>query len=421
MQLRLPQAKDVLKKRVLLRTDYNVPIKKIGNHVAVVDDTRIKRSLKTLRFLIEQESTVIIATHLGRPNGKFEPDFSTKPIAKSLETIINQSVIFCGELDIDKVKTCIKNAPKKSVIMLENLRFFPEEETNKTEFAKQLATLADIYVNEAFSTAHRKHASIVGLPKCLPAYAGFGFNEEVSELYKLISQPKRPFVTVVGGAKISDKVAAVKHLTQIANIVLVGGGAANNFLAAEGYDTASSYLQEKTAVNGKNGNYVHFAKNLISKTKRERFLKDGYIPLPKIIYPTDVIAADELKAKEGYVVQLYGANGNKRVTDKLMYLDIGPKTIKLYKEIILSAGTVFWNGPMGVFENPTFADGTREIAQAIAKTPAYTVIGGGDTLAAVDAFGLEGRFDYVSAAGGAALDFLAGKMLPGVRPLVEKR
>ncbi len=418
MKLKTPTPKTVNQKTILLRADYNVPLKKVGNHVAVADDTRIKRSLKTLGFLIDNQATTIIATHLGRPKGKYQPEYSTKPLVKSLEAILKKPVIFCGELDLEKVKSCIISAPKGSVILIENLRFFPGEEANDNDFAKQLASLAEIYINEAFSTAHRKHASIVSLPKYLPAYAGFGFEEEVNELYKLISKPKRPFVAIVGGAKISDKVAAVKHLTQIANIVLVGGGVANNFLAAEGYDTAGSYLQEKQSLNGNGGNYVHFAKKLISNTKRERFLKDSYIPLPKIIYPTDIIAAYDLKAKNGKTVQLYGANGNKAIAKDLMYLDIGPKTIRLFKEIILNAGTVFWNGPMGVFENPAFSVGTQAVAQAVAKSPAYTVIGGGDTLAAVDKFGLKDRFDYVSAAGGAALEFLAGKMLPGVKPLL---
>jgi len=419
MKLKLATVKNIAHKKVFLRVDYNVPLKKGAHNLEVADDSRIKRSLKTIRFLLENQSTVIIATHLGRPNGRFEADLSTKPLAASLEKMLQRPIIFCGELNSEKLKQCVDQLTPGSLVMLENLRFFPGEELNRHQFAKQLASLADVYIDEAFSTAHRRHASIVGLPQYLPALAGFGFNEEVEQLDQLISRPQRPFVVVVGGAKISDKVAAVKHLTKIANIVLVGGGVANNFLAADGYNTADSYLQEKQTLTGRNGNYVHFAKSLLLETKRRRFLKDGYIPLPKIIYPTDVAAAQNLSAKTKQIIQLYGQDGSKHQTDHLMYLDIGPKTMKLFREIILGAGTVFWNGPMGVFENKLFSQGTKAVAQAIAKTSAYTVVGGGDTLTAIDQLNLTNRFDYVSAAGGAALAFLSGKVLPGVKPLIR--
>ncbi len=420
MELKLVTNQKIAHKRVFLRVDYNVPLRKIAHDFKVVDDARIRRSLKTLQFLIENKSTVIIATHLGRPKGHFQANLSTKPLAESLAKIVQRQVVFCPALKFSELKTCIDQAPPGSLIMMENLRFFPGEELNDQKWARQLASLADVYINEAFSTAHRKHASIIGLPQYLPAFAGFGFNEEVNQLSQLISRPKRPFVVIVGGAKISDKVAAVKNLTKIANIVLVGGGVANNFLAADGYNTANSYLQEKKTVNGQKSNYIPFAKNLLRQTKRRRFLKDGYIPLPKIVYPTDVVAAKSLTAHTKKIIQLYSQDEKHQLDDHLMYLDIGPKTIKLFREIILGAGTVFWNGPMGVFENDAFATGTREIAQAIAKSSAYTVVGGGDTLAAVDKFGLSHRFDYISAAGGAALDFLSGKMLPGVKPLVRE-
>ncbi|MCA9373074.1 phosphoglycerate kinase [Candidatus Woesebacteria bacterium] len=420
MKLRTLSPKNIQKKRVLLRVDYNVPLVGTGAKRRVADATRLEHSRETLEFLIKYHAKVLLVTHVGRPKDAYDRNLSCDVIAKQLSKLIKHPVVFCPYLEFEKITAFVSEQADDAVILLENIRFFPGEKKNDPELAKAFAQLADVYVDEAFSTAHRKHMSIVGLPKYLPAYAGFGFAKEVDTLYRLLTKPKRPFVVIVGGAKISDKVEAVAHLARIANVVLVGGGVANNFLAADGYDIANSYLQDcPIDIAKENSNFVHFAGKLISKTKNERIIKDGYIPLPKILYPTDVLAAKNPQSKQSCLVELYGQNGSCKQQSELMYLDIGPKTIRLFQEIILSAGTVFWNGPMGVYEEPAFATGTQEIARAVAKSSAQTIIGGGDTIGAITQFGMQNRYDYISAAGGAALEFLAGEMLPGIEPLIK--
>lgn len=421
MKLNLVSATAVKEKKVLLRVDYNVPLAASGKGWRVADETRLKASLETIAFLRENGATVFVLTHLGRPGGKVVEKLSTLPVARALEKLLGMGVVHCGEVGVDEIEKVVVARPAGSVTMLENSRFWPEEKKNDRAFAKRLAAPFDVFVNDGFAVAHRAHLSVEAITHYLPSFAGFGLQKEVQHLYELIAKPKRPFVTVVGGAKICDKVEAVEHLAQIANVVLVGGGVANNFLAADGYDIADSYLDESDCDPRSAGGYVHFAEKLLQNTKRERVLKDGYLPLPKIIYPTDVQAAANIDSNQACLVELFGHNGNNGNghKGKLMFLDIGPRTIKLFKEVILGAGTVFWNGPMGVYENSAFADGTREIAKAIAKSGAHTVIGGGDTIAAINHFELGGRFDYVSAAGGAALEFLAGKMLPGIKPLLK--
>ncbi|MBU0979151.1 MAG: phosphoglycerate kinase [Patescibacteria group bacterium] len=419
MKLRLLPSRLPAGTKALVRVDYNVPLKGLNSHRRVADTMRLERSLETLRQLMDQKATIILLSHLGRPKGQVNLEYSLRPVAEALADLIECPVTFCPETTIDRIASFVHQQPVGSIILLENIRFFEGEKKNDPVLAKKLAGLADIYVNEAFSAAHRSHMSIVGLPQYLPSYAGLSFNQEVQTLHQLMTKPKRPLVVIVGGAKISDKVGAVEHLAQIANVVLVGGGVANNFLAADGFDVANSYLQDAPVDMKQAGNnYVHFAQQLIHKNRTERVLKDDYIPLPKIIYPTDVLAAPSPTSKTSCVVELCGQNGSCKQSPKLMYLDIGPKTIRLFRDVILSAGTVFWNGPMGVFEQPGFSQGTAEIAKAIAKTSATTIIGGGDTIAAINQLGLTQRFDYVSAAGGAALAFLAGKTLPGVKPLV---
>jgi len=422
MKLKLPTSQIIRNQTVMLRVDFNVPLKRQGQGVRVTDTTRLKRSFETINFLRDHGSKILLVTHLGRPNGKYSKKLSTKPVAKALAKLLDQPVLHCPALKIEAIDQFIKNQSDNAIIMLENIRFWRGEKSNDLKQAQAFANLADVYINDGFAVAHRSQMSVVGIPRYLPSFAGFGFDQEVQTLYQMITKPKRPFVAIVGGAKICDKVTAVEHLAKIANVVLVGGGVANNFLAAAGYDVAASYLDEKVCpTNQTNGSYVHFAQNLITQTRTERMMKDDYIPLPKIIYPSDVVAATNLNSRHTRLVDLYGKdgnNGNGHHSQKTMFLDIGPKTIKLFKEVILSAGTVFWNGPMGVFEQEQFSEGTREIAKAVAKTSATTVLGGGDTIAAINRFGLQDRFDYVSAAGGAALEFLAGKILPGMKPLL---
>jgi len=303
--------------------------------------------------------------------------------------------------------------------VLENTRFDPRETVNDPNLAKELASYADVFVNESFSTAHRNHASVSGVAKILPAYAGIAFQNEHKMLTKLMSNQKRPFVAVIGGAKISGKIETIRTLTKIADVVLVGGGIAHNFIKAQGIDICNSYLEacDPKEKHGRSSSYVEIALDLMNENKIEKMLLNGYIPLPKIIYPSDVIAAKDTSDTVGKHIVSLTKNNNGTLEKDTMFLDIGPKTRRLYRDIILQAGTVFWNGPMGVFEAEGFAEGTLAVATAIAKTTANTTIGGGDTLNAISQLGLEGRFDHVSASGGAALALLTGAKLPGLEVL----
>lgn len=408
-------------KKVLLRTDYNVPLKTVAGRLVIADDTRIKITLPTLKFLLQHHARVIITFHLGRPGGKTVAKLRVNPIALHLEKLLGRPV---QKIDVPAgpaAEAAAKKLKPGEILVLENSRFDPGEETNADSFAKKLAQLAEVYVNDGLAAAHRTHASVVGVTKYLPSAAGFALMDEVRLLDSLISQPKRPFVAIVGGAKISDKVKAIANLSSIADVVLVGGGVANNFLKAEGVEVFHSYLEEKPTNGKKKGlSFVAVAEKLIKNTKTEKMLLHGYIPLPKIIYPADVVAADSLKQPAHQAVLDLTNGNNHEQREKWMFLDIGPKTRQLYRDIILQAKTVFWNGPMGVFEQPDFAQGTQAVAQAMTDSSAYTVIGGGDTLRAIHSLGLTGHFDAVSAAGGAALEFLGGSLLPGLKPLLKK-
>lgn len=424
MKLKTITAEAIANKTVIVRVDYNVPLDKDTSPPTIENDRRIRDSLETVQFLLKNDAKIILMAHLGRPKSAEDTQFSLLPIANHLEELLKHSVtLLKGEIN-KETKALIEKAPAKSIFMLENLRFYPEEKKNSASFAKSLADLANVYVNEAFSVCHRSHASVVGVPEHLPAYAGFNLVEEVNTLSELIEKPKKPFVAVLGGAKISDKVGAITNLTRLADIVLIGGAIANNFLKAEGFEIYRSFLEEKTNVkDGPQEDYTAVAAQLIDNSKTERVLKDGYIPLPKLIYPIDVIAApsiettDQSKTKE---LDLSHDMADREEHIKLVYADIGPKTLKLYTEILADAGTIFWNGPMGVWENEIFSKGTKLVAKAITESKAHTVLGGGDTIAAARHFNYIKDFDYVSTAGGAALEFLGGDVLPGIEPLLKK-
>lgn len=433
MKLKLPKISDIKNKTVFVRVDYNVPLKTetddAGNEkIVVVNDERIQASLETINFLTKNDAVVVLASHLGRPTSANDKELSLEPIARYMTENLNLPVKFVKscigkevEDALNQVDRSDDSSPK--IFLLENLRFYNEEEENDKGFSKKLAENMDVYINEAFSTTHRSHASIVGITHHLPSFAGFALEKEVATFAKMMSEPKRPLVIVLGGAKISDKVGAIEHLAKIADIVLVGGAVANSFLKADGFETYKSYIEDAPAdLKKRDINYVDFASSLIEEHKTEKMLMSGYIPMAKILHPIDVIAAESLEEKnlkKTVVVDLLNDHDSKLDND-LLYLDIGPKTIRLYQEIIEQAGTVFWNGPMGVWENPIFSKGTRKIAAAVALSGAETIIGGGDTIGAVTEFGLEQQFGYVSAAGGAALDLLSGKMLPGIEPILEK-
>ncbi len=408
-------------KTVLVRVDYNVPLEKENDSWQVEDGRRIDDSLETINYLQEKNCKIILMSHLGRPGGEKNAELSLKPTAEYLQQKLQQPVAFISKTVGEEVKSVVEKLENQDVLLLENLRFNPGEKQNDQNFARQLAELADVYVNEAFSTCHREHASIAGVPQLLPAFAGFHIRKEVESLSQLIKNPEHPFVMVIGGAKISDKVEAVKNLDQVADLVLVGGGVANNFLKAGGIETHKSYLEDQPADQDKEGtDYVKVAGDLLEESKTEKVLKDGYIPLPKILYPTDVVAAKDKESDQIQIIDLTHDMKDTPDDEDLMYLDIGPRTIKLYQEMILQAKTVFWNGPMGVFEKEQFSQGTKEIARAAAKSSARTILGGGDTIAAIKEFGFSGRYDYVSSAGGASLDFLSGKKLPGLEAVKAK-
>lgn len=416
MQLKTVSKKDITQKKVLVRVDFNVPLKKntqTGN-LEVVNDARIQASLETILFLLENQAQVILMGHLGRPQGRPEAKYSFTPVAHHLSKALKIDVpVITDYIDI------VPDLPQISI--LENLRFHPGEKQNNPTFCKKLAKLADVYVNEAFSTSHRNHASIEGITHFLPSFAGLGLTKEVTALNKLINAPQRPFVMMVGGAKISDKIAAISNLAQIADTILVGGGVANNFLKADGFDIAQSYLEDIPADKQKERvDFVQFADDLLDDNKQEHTILNGYFPLPKIIYPIDVVVAKRMESKESRTINLLDKDDkNSQIKKTDMYLDIGPRTIKLFSEVIKNAKTIFWNGPMGVFEQPQFAKGTKKIARAIADSKATSIIGGGDTIAAINALGLSQSYSYVSAAGGAALAFLSGKTLPGIKPLIK--
>lgn len=413
MKLRSLAPTAITGKKVLVRVDYNVPLK----NGKVADDSRIRLSLETIRFLQQHRAKIVLLSHLGRPKGQVDPTLSLQPVALQLQELLAQPVIFAP--DLETAQSQASGLMAGQVMLLENIRFWPGEKKNDPKFAHQLATLGETYINEAFSASHRAHASVSAITKHLPAYAGLNFSQEVEHLSQLMTKPKRPFIMVVGGKKISDKVGAVVNLAKVADCVLLGGGTANNFLKAEGFEVFKSIVEEGGESKEKRPiNYVKLAEDLIESTKQNRLLLNNFIPLPKILYPIDVIAATNPDSHTTQTIDLVGET--PPTTKNLMYLDIGPKTIRLYQEVIAQAQTIFWNGPMGVFEQPLFATGTKDIARSIAKSGATTVLGGGDTIAAINQFELTDHYDYVSAAGGAALEFLAGKELPGVLPLLAK-
>jgi len=412
MTLKTITKDSISNKKVLLRVDFNVPLKEVDGKFLVQDDTRIKNALKTITFLLENQAQVIIISHLGRPEGKMNLDYSLLPTARKLSQLLNQDVLFTT------LHEALEDKLSHPLVMLENLRFDKEEEENSPVFAKKLASLAEVYVNESFSTSHRAHASVAAITEILPSYAGFALTQEVNYLASLIENPQKPFVVVVGGAKISDKISAIKKLANIADCVLVGGGVSNNFLKADGFEVANSYLEDKPVdKTKKNTDFVKFADRLLDSNQQEHFLINDFLPLPKIIYPVDVIAAVSMEAKTTQTINLLESDPLVPISDDLMYLDIGPKTIKLFEMVIKQAKTIFWNGPMGVFEKELFSNGTTKIAKAIAESQATSVLGGGDTISAIDQLKLTSKYTYISTAGGASLEFLSGKILPGLKPL----
>jgi len=382
---------DLKGKRVLMRVDFNVPMK----DGSVSDDKRIKASLPTIQYVLEQNAALILMSHLGRPKGTgFDAEFSLKAAAEALSKLLGKPVKMAPDCIGPEVEAMAQALKPGQVLMLENVRFHKEEEKNDVEFAKKLAALGEVYVNDAFGSAHRAHASTEGVARFLPAVSGFLMEQELEYLGRATLNPERPYIAILGGAKISDKIAVIENLLTKCDKLIVGGGMANTFLAAKGYAMADS-LVETSAVG----------------TAKDIMAKAG----DKLMLPVDAVIGDKFEAE---------ANSQVVDADKVpagwRVMDIGPKSVKAFGDVLKGAKLVVWNGPMGVFEFPKFAEGTFAIAHVLAESGATTVIGGGDSASAVKKAGVAGKMTHVSTGGGASLEFLEGKVLPGVAALNDK-
>jgi phosphoglycerate kinase len=381
---------NVVGRTVFLRVDFNVPLE--GSKVT--DETRIRAAIPTIRAIMEQGGRVVLASHLGRPKGKRKPEFSLEPAAQRLAELMNVEVLLADDCIGDGAKKVVSDLRDTQVAMLENLRFHPEEEADDEGFARELAKLADIYVNDAFGASHRAHASVHALAKLMPLRAaGLLVLKEVSALEKLRTNAERPFVAVLGGAKVSDKIEVIEALLERVDELLIGGAMANSFLAAQGLNLGKSRVEEDK---------LPLARSLMQKA-RERNVQ--------LLLPVDVVVAESLEATSGKPTDV------NVIRPEEMALDIGSRTVKNFGERLRRAKSVFWNGPMGLFESAAFAEGTFGVARAIAECPGLTVVGGGDSVAAVQAAGLFDRYSHVSTGGGASLELIEGKKLPGVEVL----
>lgn len=381
---------DVKGKKVLVRVDYNVPIK----DGQVGDDTRIRAAMPTVKYLLEHGAAVILMSHLGRPKGGPDPKYSLRPVAEYLSKMMDKEVKFAEDCTGPVAEAAAVALKPGEILLLENTRFHPEEEKNDAEMSKQLAKLGDIYVNDAFGSAHRAHASTEGVARHLPAVSGFLMEKEIEYLGQAVSDPKRPFVAILGGAKISDKIGVIKNLLAKADQVLIGGGMANTFFKAQGYPIGDSLVEDEAL-----------------ETARE-LVKDGSL---KLRLPVDIVIGNKFDNEAEMKVIEMGP-----VPDGWRILDIGPKTVEIYGKTIRSAGTVVWNGPMGVFEFPRFAAGTFGLARAVAEGKGVSIVGGGDSVAAIQESGLADKITHISTGGGASLEMLEGITLPGVAALQDK-
>ena len=386
---------EVKDKKVIARCDFNVPLK----DGQITDDTRITAALPTIQYLIGENAAVILMSHLGRPGGQPDAQYTLKPVADRLSQLLGTDVIFAASDSVvdDEVRKKAGQLKGGQVMLLENVRFRKEETKNGEEFAKELASLADIFVNDAFGTAHRAHASTAGIASYLPAVSGFLIEKELEFLGNAVENPQRPFVAIMGGAKVSDKISVIRNLLNKVDVLIIGGGMAYTFFKSMGYEIGTSILDADS---------VDLAKDLIREAEENKV---------RFLLPVDVVCGKEFK--NDTETGVYKA---EEIPSDMMGLDIGPETAAIYKEEILNAKTVVWNGPMGVFEMENFAKGTLAVAEAMAQSEAVTVIGGGDSAAAVTQFGLASEMSHISTGGGASLEFLEGKELPGVAVLEDK-
>jgi phosphoglycerate kinase len=382
-------------KRVLVRVDFNVPVDDNG---AITDDRRIKAAVPTIKALCDKGAKVILVSHFGRPKGKFNDKYRMDAMGKRLAELLGKIVVKVNDVIGDEPKKAIAALPEGGIVLLENVRFYAEEEANDPAFAGKLAELADIYVNDAFGTAHRAHASTEGVAKYLqPAAAGYLMQKEIEIMGKALADPERPFVAILGGAKVADKLGVIKNLLEKVDTLIIGGGMAYTFLKAKGYEIGNSLLD---------ADRIEFAGQMMAQAEAKGV---------KLLLPLDTVVTDNFKAPTTVKTVNVAA-----IPAELQGVDIGPETVKLFAAAVESAKTVIWNGPMGVFEMPQFAAGTRAIAEALTRSAGTTIVGGGDSAAAVEQMGFADRVTHVSTGGGASLEFMEGIVLPGVAALTDK-
>jgi phosphoglycerate kinase len=385
---------DVKGKKVLLRCDFNVPQNKETGEIT--SDKRIVAAIPTIKYLLDNGAAVISCSHLGKPKGEWKTSLTLAPVAKRLSELLGQEVIFASDIIGDDAKAKAAALKPGQIMLLENLRFDIREEKNGADFAKALADMADIFVSDAFGTVHRAHASTAGVAAYLPAYSGLLVNKELSIMGKALDDPKRPFVAVLGGAKVSDKINVINNLLDKADTIIIGGGMAYTFKKAQGFEVGTSLLE---------ADRIDYAKEMIEKAAAKGV---------KFLLPVDNVCAAEFSAEAEPVL----VEGN--IPENLMGMDIGPKTVEIFSAAVKDAGTIVWNGPMGVFEFDKFAVGTKAMAKALAESGAVTIVGGGDSAAAVEKLGFADKITHISTGGGASLEFLEGKELPGVACLLDK-
>lgn len=386
---------DVAGKKVLVRVDFNVPLNDKGE---ITDDTRITASLPTIQYLLEQKAAVILMAHLGRPKGQVKPELSLAPVAKHLGKLLGKKILFAPDCVGEAAQAAASKLQPGHILLLENLRFHKEEEKNDMEFAEKLASLADLYVNDGFGVSHRAHASVEGVTHFLPAAAGFLLEKEIQYVGQAVTNPLHPFVAIIGGAKVSDKIGVISNLLDKVDTLLIGGGMANTFLAAQGYKMGKSLVEEDK---------LDLAKELWAKAKKNKV---------NMLLPTDLVMAAAFAPDAEHVTEKV-----KNLNQAYMALDIGAETSKAYAEALADAKMIVWNGPMGVFEMDAFCKGTEAVAKAVAKSRATSIVGGGDSVAAIEKLGLAKRITHISTGGGASLEYLEGKVLPGVAALDDLR
>lgn len=385
---------EVTGKKVLVRCDFNVPLDENGH---ITDENRLVGALPTIKYLSGKGAKVILCSHLGRPKGEFNMKYSLAPVAKRLSELLDKEVKMANDVIGDSAKETVASLKDGDICLLENVRFHKEEEKNDPEFAKQLASLADIYVNDAFGTAHRAHASTAGVAAYLPAVCGYLIEKEISIMGKALADPARPFVAILGGAKVSDKIGVIENLLDKVDYLIIGGGMAYTFLRAKGCCIGTSICEEEK---------LDLARTIMEKAQQKGV---------ELLLPVETVVAKEFnETSDSKTVS------SEEIPADYMGMDIGPKTIELFSDVIKKAKTVIWNGPMGVFEMPKFAVGTKAIAKALSETDAVTIIGGGDSAAAVAQLGYADKMTHISTGGGASLEYLEGKVLPGIACLNDK-